>query len=781
MSQINSFCYMLVSLLVMPLINPSSVFAQKQTDDFLVAFSLRSAKKALETGSGESDIAKNLARITTPKAIVIDDAEDLILVGIREDSLEALTLDDLAIGLRNLDDLGTAQSPGVSIEPERRKNGDFKQGTDWMNVRFTGEGIEDTRIGQVFFQADLLLKLLNFGYEPLGIHGVPTEWDLDIHQLKVGRRIEPWTQEPAPSYFFPTHVKVVTGNQSAYLHSIRISVISEEMNLFQRELRQLKIPRSIIEKLEPLGRVLFADTLNSSELETEIAALLTVEELASYRKKIFKAAKQTKRHARRGKVRNPEEADKYLENGTTPSLAFAAIMTEHYGEIERRYPVLQSYKNFTILLALLQAADQLKFGQDLQEWLGDYRVAYMETPRRIPTVRRGIDGLAVSLRVAGGIAVHPLVYRARAGSPSAIRELVLRYRPSEDAVAWIVPIGEIASPDPDTATIAGLEGLLREEPGAMKAGEATEANIFLDDRWLGWEDRHYPRPPLDTPGWNPRSSGLNLFEVVGQLDYGAGDTTLVRPDQLYIEPPSEIASLSYQFTARWVLRNRFEFGATVPFKFKFFQAPASRTLPGIVDYGYVAGLSNVNLFSRYLLRKGLWNRPSLVLDGYVVTPLSFEILEDTPGEESRARSWPSSAPAQEVPIGLDGWSLYLGAGSTIPIGNRLKGRVALRVNLSDYEDQLGVTRKETNYLITVEPLVFIQKKWAAALGVSLTYIMKEQDDVMRVEFFFDTPSRNRMVRSSSGITLLENDELYYFYNIAFAPEFLFFRRARWSD
>lgn len=845
-----SMCYCLLVIIIICFTCSGTVIAEQNNEKtYLIAVSLKNVKKALDQGGPFEEEARNLAWMTTPKSIVVDEKGDLILVGERDSTAQSLSIDDLAVACKNVELLGGENSPGVSIEPERDAKGNPKHDTDWLQVRYTGNDVENTRMGRVFFEIDVLLKLLAAGYEPLGLEGIPNEWDLDLHRIKSGYRTQPWIEESARSFFFPTHVKVVSGEQCSYLHSVRISVLSvEKTESFHRILKEHDIPDQVIEKLQSLTMDVVR-TSDFSKLKDQVDKCLPDDDrdLARYKRRILRIAKKTMEKAQKEdekEKRNSktlEPADEYLKHDTSPITAFAGILTYHYHEIEDQYPVLKTYRNITGLLALLQSTKDMSISSDLKAWLDHFPVTYVETPKKIPVVQRGIKGVAVSFQGAGGIIIHPLVYRARAGSPKAIKEMVLRYRPASDTLSWLVPLGKDTnpelpiSPEYETENIlslgeyflkqgfyqkavdlinTGIEGqsecnkdlltlrasayyqwgkreeaqrdikrVLQENPedaAALELNKLVARNLPLSEKepfvdltvdetgWVDWDDPHIPGQPIETPGWNPSTAGSNLLEFVGELDFGGGHSLLTRPDQLYVEPPQEIFTVSYQLSSRLALGNRFEFRVTAPFEYKLLRVPKEDAMLPANEFESVGGLSNISLSSRFLLLKGLWNTPSLAFDIQGATPVYSQFL----GEDS------SEAPVQ---FGLDGWNLYLGPSSTIPLGRKFVCNLSAYLNYSDIEagSDNEEREQETAYYFKVEPTFLLRKAWAWTVGLGLTAIKKEDGTTMNYEIFLDSATKNRISRNSVGVYVLEDNETFVYYKISFAPELLFFRKSKW--
>ena len=199
--------------------------AQDAPPTQLTCISLRAAEEHLQLPLSENDPLTYLCGITYPFAGVISDEGDLILVGERRAELPLMSLDDLVVALRICDSLDTPHAPGVSIDPESHSRYVQRQ-----FVRFVG-GIEQTNFGKVCFEADLLLKLMGYGYADTGLSAVPNEWDLTLHRIKDGYRLDPFAPSWNRIWFFPSHASVSTADDCVVLHSCQLAVNSESIGI----------------------------------------------------------------------------------------------------------------------------------------------------------------------------------------------------------------------------------------------------------------------------------------------------------------------------------------------------------------------------------------------------------------------------------------------------------------------------------------------------------------------------------------------------------------------
>jgi hypothetical protein len=188
----------------------------------LAAFSMNAAKNEIARNNNLiTDEINHLGYISRIWAAFIDDKNDLVLIGERDENWPLLTIGDVVTSLKTRNLITGGENPGVSIEPFN-PNRDL----DKQKVVYTG-GIEGTNYGKVVFEADLLLKLLSLGYLESGIDGLPNEWDLSIDNIKANRGSNPWDYIRNRSWFFPYNVNYIRDDNLVALSSITIRIDNE--------------------------------------------------------------------------------------------------------------------------------------------------------------------------------------------------------------------------------------------------------------------------------------------------------------------------------------------------------------------------------------------------------------------------------------------------------------------------------------------------------------------------------------------------------------------------
>ncbi len=138
--------------------------------------------------------------------------------------------------------------------------------------------------------------------------------------------------------------------------------------------------------------------------------------------------------------------------------AFAAELTANYAAVGRRYPEVGRLKPLCDVLAIARGVADLPDPPDLRYWLEQYTVPATPTPATYPLLRReapvDVNGRPCRLVAAGGIELRALELRLQQGDVTALREAVLKSRPSAEALTWPVPLGNWRIPGVDEAEAA---------------------------------------------------------------------------------------------------------------------------------------------------------------------------------------------------------------------------------------------------------------------------------------------------------------------------------------
>lgn len=134
--------------------------------------------------------AEVFTELSDISGVIYDEqTQQMILYGHKNLALPYMDMDDLAVAVRSIYGLGRKgpESPGVSMEPGYKNPKKQKGGC--MVVSYFGE-TENTRFGQIMFEADRVLKILSIGKDNITgkpiKSSVPHYRDLQTIRLKEG-------------------------------------------------------------------------------------------------------------------------------------------------------------------------------------------------------------------------------------------------------------------------------------------------------------------------------------------------------------------------------------------------------------------------------------------------------------------------------------------------------------------------------------------------------------------------------------------------------------------
>jgi tetratricopeptide (TPR) repeat protein len=197
------------------------------TAKHLVAYSLGAAQlAAARFGGTASALAKSdpatyyLGGITQPIGFISGgEPSDWILVGGRDSSIPALTLDDLVVGIRARF-LHGPTDPGVTIDPRGGADG-----ANIQDVKFFA-GIENTAFGQTCFEADWLMKRLGMKLDVVPVPGLETYYDLASKEAGGTGEV----QIASRFWYVPTLNKVNVVKGVVFLEQFRSGILTEVLS-----------------------------------------------------------------------------------------------------------------------------------------------------------------------------------------------------------------------------------------------------------------------------------------------------------------------------------------------------------------------------------------------------------------------------------------------------------------------------------------------------------------------------------------------------------------------
>lgn len=765
---------------------------EAETKEFTQPLYAVSLQRVLRQVKGDhSEAAYNLGWLTTPVALFVDDRGDIIIVGKAEPEDMHLTVDDFALGYRNRDLGDPSQSPSVSIDPPGRQQSASQWESIWRrsdrwSVTYGGREFEETRMALAYFKADMLLKWLSFGYEPTGVAGFPSEWDIFSHQNKLGREVDPWTVEATPMYFYPLNIGVAPASRGARIDlmesgqgqavdDLRIAVVRPKRGRFHSLLLQEGIEPSVVAKLMDIGmeEAIAADW---KTLEAEISRVIGDDKQA---RKVVKLTARMREHFYRGggdlERSTQGAAPDYLFDELDPQAAFARLLTDNYETFSRRYSVLRLYESFVRLQVLCSYTLRHEVDEGLHEQLMQHRLQHVETPKSIPAImRRSVGPFGVSFR--GGIypVVADTIEEAVWGGAEALQKLVLNFRPEDESrFIWLVPLSK---QEVESAQEVDLNELLEQlhpiREVDMDEGLSFELRKVTSGEWWGADSPPELPLPKRPERWEPSTHGGQVFDFRGRTVFGTGSVIPLRIDQLYVAPPQEIVGQGYDVTATWTYEDKLQLRAQWPLVVKMIQVPkefeggwgGSTTLPGLYSYKLAGGLQNLTLHADYFDRRFSLDSPRI--DAWLhmsyVSPLRLELI----GGE-----------AASVTYSIDGWNAYFGP---IGIWHATDGFQLAAAAFAGSNNYVAASRRirDKEFVFIVSPSVSPRKRWIDTLSLNLQYISGNEGRV-GVELSTMQFIRGEQTRAVGGIAQAGNGDWFYYYRFTFPIHTLEFTKRLW--
>jgi hypothetical protein len=217
----------------------------REDQNSLICFSLSAAQNHLKKYSGTNDEIKFAGYISQIWALLLDDQNNLLVIGERDEKVPCVLIDDIVIALRTYKKTDSIDNPGVSIMPDSTKH-DPK----FQKVYYFG-GIQNTNYGQICFSADLLLKQISFGFLQTGISGFPNEWDLSLLNIRAGRDLQPWMRSLGRSWFFPLLIRINYKNRCAVITSVQMQVRTDLEKEVELKEKYLELdPKNLVKLLK---------------------------------------------------------------------------------------------------------------------------------------------------------------------------------------------------------------------------------------------------------------------------------------------------------------------------------------------------------------------------------------------------------------------------------------------------------------------------------------------------------------------------------------------------
>ena len=352
-----------------------------------VAYSLREAASLANKGSSADDLLA-LAGITRISGMVYDKvSSDLILIGLADPDLPEATLDDLVVALRAR--MLYQEWPLVSIDP-LPKSGKTKQ----QAVRFGGN-IQNTAFGEVFLDCDILLK----NYSLQLVRSVST---VPAYNVLLERDIRHAAEAAGTEVLAIRWCSATEG--AKFAEAQRGTPIASSESHHVRFWFYVQEPYVYADKNDVFGI-------------KELSLALKSECAFNAKTSSFQTAQR----------RFPEE------------------WTAHFEDMFKAFPDLRRLKVLYDLTAIAEAVRKLEQPAFLSYFLNEYSLPNRETTKKyrleeIYGIVERSDGLLHLVRISGGIEFKAEIKWLNDGDFTPLRDIVLKTRPSPNALAWRLPL-----------------------------------------------------------------------------------------------------------------------------------------------------------------------------------------------------------------------------------------------------------------------------------------------------------------------------------------------------
>ena len=137
---------------------------------------------------------------------------------------------------------------------------------------------------------------------------------------------------------------------------------------------------------------------------------------------------------------------------------FSDQVTANLDNLAAQYPVLARAVPILALVSLAEGVKRIDAEPQMDYWLRTYRVGSVETPTEQELIedKRELKGARLVLTCRGGVRLNPIVVRLRSGDVTALKEAVLKSRPSGQSLVWNPPLQGWEMPGISSAELEGV-------------------------------------------------------------------------------------------------------------------------------------------------------------------------------------------------------------------------------------------------------------------------------------------------------------------------------------
>lgn len=128
-----------------------------------------------------------------------------------------------------------------------------------------------------------------------------------------------------------------------------------------------------------------------------------------------------------------------------PCVRFAQSFTSRFDEFAKKMPIFEDLRNVERWAGIASSISAINYYPDLDFWRKEYKVEGVPTPEKVKALSNFYGDLNSFLKCAGGVDTTILNLRLKAKDSTALSDLanlVIKSRPSEDALFWDFPLQE---------------------------------------------------------------------------------------------------------------------------------------------------------------------------------------------------------------------------------------------------------------------------------------------------------------------------------------------------
>ncbi len=180
------------------------------------------------------------------------------------------------------------------------------------------------------------------------------------------------------------------------------------------------------------------------------------------------------------------------------SADFARAVSARFSDIARIHASFARVQGLDELVAIAKAVEELEPRPTIAYWLRDYKIEEVPTPTVVEVLtrsgkyKRPGDSRERVLSLSGGVQLMAVALRLRSGDVSALRDAVLKTRPTPDSLSWTFVVGEWIVPtssalmdEDDLAVLLAQADFLERQQHYDSAIALYSKIVQLRPTWIG--------------------------------------------------------------------------------------------------------------------------------------------------------------------------------------------------------------------------------------------------------------------------------------------------------